>query len=248
MIKLHTKRLLALAGLAVILASISGGKAIPIYDGVGFPDEPYRYVKPPVSQKQATAAPTQALATVNASEIINNVNGVYVTSSESGPKVAITLGQNSLIMPRNAKTINIQAAPLAPPAQPSDGTVAGNFYKLTITSDAGPVKFAPPSSSNYKYIDMRLPQGYPANPVMEYMDSSGSWHKLDTSRVGNDIYEAQLNDFGDYALVIPKQASSRVQHQRSTKIAFATAGLIFIAILTAIIFFIRSAGSKKAKK
>jgi len=239
--------LLSLTGLTVLILSLIGGKAVPIYDGVGFPDEPYRYVKPPASQKIKTAAPTIALAQISPDDINNNINGVYVTSQESGPQIAINLSQNSLIFPSQTKTIEIKAVPLAPSIEPGDGTIAGNVYRLSITSDAGSVKLSASSSSNYKFVDLRLPQGFPSDPIVEFRTIDGSWQRQETSQVGNDIYETQISDLGDYALVIPKQVSSAVKNQRRNKEIWIVLAIIGVLAMSAIIFFVRL-NSKRSKK
>ncbi len=240
-------KLILVAGLAVVAAALINGKAVPIYDGIGNPDEPYRYVSPPASQKRSTSPPTDAAGLFNISDLTNNLNGLYVSSNETGPQVAVNLGENSLILSPEAKTVDIKAVPLAPTVQPSDGTIAGNVYRLTITPNTGTVEFRFLANSSTSYIDLRLPQGFLSQPVMEHKPVNGSWMRVGTSQVGNDIYEAQLSDVGDYALVIPKSTVSKIHHQHKIKTALVIGILIIIAAMIAIIFVIRS-GSKKGRQ
>jgi len=239
-------KLILVAALAVISAAVVNGKAVPIYDGIGNPDEPYRYVQAPNLKAAQTSPPTEAAGLYNTSDL-TNINRIYAASNEIGPQVAINLGQNSFILPPNAKTVDIKVEPLAPIVQPKDGTIAGNVYRLTITSDAGAVKFSPASSNDYRYIDLRLPQGSPANPVIEYRPQDGSWLRLDTGQVGNDIYEAPIEGQGDFAMVIPKSVSGKISHQRKTRAALIIGAAAFCAVMAATVLAIRS-NSRKGRK
>ena len=63
---------------------VAGG--LPIYDGIGSPDEPYRYVAPPPGYRH-TPAPTIASDKL---PLKNGTNGnTYLASGEIGPQISI---------------------------------------------------------------------------------------------------------------------------------------------------------------
>jgi hypothetical protein len=232
------KKLLIIAGFGVVLAALLNAKAVPIYDGINAPDQPYRYVKPPAGLN-STQPPTSATGLFNV-DTVNSVYGVGVSSSEFGSQVSVILGQNTLILPAKTKTVSIRAVPKAPSDQPRDGRIAGNVYSVNIASDSGVVRFNPAHSQG-TYIDLRLPQGFTARPVMEYKPANGSWRQLPTSQIGNDIYESHLKDLGDYALAIAKQPGSA----NKSKGIIIIAAAVFVGIMGGIIWTIRFKGKKE---
>jgi hypothetical protein len=234
------RKLLITTGLAVVLAALVNFKAIPIYDGINAPDQPYRYASAPSGLKK-TEPPSTASGVFNVAQV-KDVYGVGVSSSEFGPQVSVTLGQNTLILPAKTNTVSIRAVPEAPSTQPNDGRIAGNVYAVNISSEAGAVKINPAHSKS-TYIDLRLPQGFTAKPVMEYKPANSSWRQLTTTQVGSDIYESKLKDIGDYALVIAKQGSPNDKSQGVIIIAIAAV----IAIMAGIILAVRRSGSKQDK-
>lgn len=58
----------ALAAAALAAAWLLTPAAVPLYDGVGFPDEPYRYVVPPTGYR-TTPPPTRAFGSVPAAKV-----------------------------------------------------------------------------------------------------------------------------------------------------------------------------------
>ncbi len=235
-LKSKTKFVL-LAGILVIAVSFINGKAVPIYDGLGQPDEPYRYVAPPASQKNPAPPPTDANETFTPDKINGDINGVFIVSKESGPQISFNLSQNSVIFSAGAKSVNFKAEPLAPTDQPNDGTIDGNVYRLTMTPDGGSVSFAPNSSSVFKYVDMRLPQNFPPGAIIEHKPETGSgWQKLQTNQVGQDIYEARFEQTGDFAMVTPHKAtgSNGQKHKNKTPLYIGEAAIV-VAIAAVII-------------
>lgn len=178
----------------------------PLYDGVGFPDEPYRYVAAPPG-----ARPTNPATAITSDAKVSQGLGaeVLAASAEQGPQIRLEFGEGTLQAAQNATVIHVSAQPTAPTAQPGDGTVWGNVYHLTATSDAGPVQVhAGPGTLTS--ITMRSPSPPPPEPVIEYNGGTG-WRQLQTSRTGNDFFTAPLAGPGDYAVVRlrnPPQAAS----------------------------------------
>jgi hypothetical protein len=192
------------AGLALLFVAwivIPSGPRPPLYDGVGFPDEPYRYVDPPRGNP-ATPPPTDAVDTEPANSTI-----LSVWSGEEASQVQANIPTDILILPAGATSVTMRFRPLAPaPPLPTDGVIWGNVYRLTLTSPQGPVGLKPSNDPAF-YIELRAPAASQPPPVMEaYVH--GTWHRLPTNQDGNDIYGAQMTGIGDYAIVRPSSPSS----------------------------------------
>ena len=198
-VRLIAAALLAL-GLAWTLAPAAGP---PLYDGLGFPDEPYRFAAPPAGY-QKTPAASAASYTVGyrpgAAEIYD------VASDELGPQVEVIVRQQDLTLPAGSGQLSLRAAPAAVVKQPADGVVWGNVYRVSTTVRGAGVALRPDGHTDQ--IRLRAPTGPPPTPAIEFYNGS-SWRRLPTTRIGNDLYVAYLAGAGDYALVTDA-ASARV--------------------------------------
>lgn len=172
----------------------------PLYDGLGFPDEPYRYVvAPPGAQR------TQAPSVGEDDGIVFKGVGPQIllpVSDENGPQVQAGIPTSQLSVPAGTTQLVARATPLAlQGAAPSDGTAWGNVYRLTVTSDRGPVA-ATGRPTRDSVMTLRAPSTEQPPPVMEYRPAGGAeWRDLHTIRVGNDVYQSPLPGLGDYVLV-----------------------------------------------
>ena len=194
-------RLLGFSFVLIIAAIICTKHAVPIYDGVGFPDEPYRYVNPPSNDLRTNTPPSSAVASAtltnggSASEISSN-------SDEQGPQIVLYISPNSLTADPSVTSITITAKPVAVASKdgPTDGVIAGNDY---IVSSDSPVTFH--DTTNTSIIDLRLPQAYSKTTALtgfEFKASdSSTWKKVATLQVGGDIYQTPFTGFGEYAMV-----------------------------------------------
>jgi hypothetical protein len=187
--------LVALALLAIAWLANPSRSGPPLYDGVAFPDEPYRYVAAPPGAP-ATGPPGAAAADVR---IVNGKSQLtFVGSNEQGPQVQFVVDEGEITAPPGATVVHLRAAPLAPSDQPPDATIWGNVYRLTATSDTGPAQIHPAPLTTTAII-LRAPVGPTPQPVMEYTDGTG-WRQLQLTSIGNDIYSAVIAGVGDYAL------------------------------------------------
>jgi hypothetical protein len=194
--------LLTLASAAVVVTAVAAlsDHVVPLYDGIGFPDEPYRYVSPPQGAPKTTAA-TGAQHTFTAR---NGTNPDYSSfaSAEQGPQVSVYIQNGVLNSERYVANFTVRADPRKPDVRTQKGSVAGNVYHLSADTDTGkPVSYDTELQPR-GYIDLRLPQGYSFGGTIFYRQSpQAKWQALTTRRVGNDIYEAPLVGLGDYGLV-----------------------------------------------
>ncbi len=234
---------LLLAGLSVITVASFSHATVPLYDGVNFPDEPYRYVKSPAAQKQSTPAPT----TISKVYQLNRpVYGVYINSVELGPQIYVYIDRSALIIPKGATEFTLSAEPLAPTDQPGGGPIAGNVYKILAATENGALVIANQHTTAQHTIDLRLPQGYPATGQMVFRPAGGQWHALPTSRIGTDIYEANLSAFGEYALSIPNQKSVTATRRKMLPYGLIIFCGMFVVAMTAILLIIRTSERKKS--
>lgn len=181
---------------------------MPVYDGVGMPDEPYRYAVPPVGSG-AVQPPTTATATTPV-QGGRSTAGLSVTSAESGPQVSVFLPLGALAAPGG--TITVQALPQAP-ADPLPGyRFDGNRYRITATDPAGPVALTPQAA--FATVQLRATTAEEPGPVvLARATPDAPWTALETSRGGFDVYGAPLRALGDYQLAVrttEAQGGSRV--------------------------------------
>jgi hypothetical protein len=229
------RRLLRLTGLATVLAGgwLASSATVPLYDGVGFPDQPYRYVSPPAGAKHGPAAkPAQGTAPVVGAK---NGEELSVQSDEQGPQILLDLQPNSVTAPASAKTVILTATPQAPSAQPADGQIDGNVYRIAVTSDAGPAQFAAIAGDAVLYL--RAASLKPAPPVMEFRAvGSTTWTPQHTVHSGNDVFAISFKGAGDYALVHQRgaHAASSGLSQESL-LLILVGGFIVLIIVAAVL-------------
>ena len=213
--------LLGVAAAAVAAAWVIAPAGVPVYDGIGSPDEPYRYVAAPVGAK-ATKPPTSA---VGHSPVINGLNAqlFFLTSLEQGPQVTVSLPSRSLADPA-AHTMTVRAVPRAPDSQPAGARTNGNVYRVTFSADAGSV--TPARNLGLAYVVLRATSGRQPGPTMYYRATT-SWRALHTSRVGNDIYQSAVPGPGDYVLAFPTGKAA----QAAAAKASSSQGLIILLVV-----------------
>jgi hypothetical protein len=169
----------------------------PLYDGLGFPDEPYRWFQAPDGADQTPQwTPATTHVYVNADGTTTAARGF---SDEQGPQVAFAFADGALTARAGSHTTTVQAVAVTnPAAPPPDGQLVSNVYQLTATTDSGnPVTI---TSGNRIIVNLRADKPTP-DPVVFETWTSNSWQQVPTSQVGTDIYAAGLDAFGQVALV-----------------------------------------------
>lgn len=180
--------------------------AVPVFDGIGQPDEPYRYVDPPATAK-TTKSPTEATQQIAVRDGANV--GQYANSGEQGPQVSVYIAPGSLEVPSGTTSVTLTATPLAPAAPlPTDGTILTNVYRITAQADGQDVPISG-SGKDAPAVSMRAPTAKQPGPVFERRTADG-WERLPTFRAGTDIYQtSDVTKFGEFALVeVDEQSSS----------------------------------------
>jgi hypothetical protein len=227
--------LAALAALGLAWAVAPG--AVPLYDGLSFPDEPYRYVAPPAGY-QHTPKPLSAKGS-SAVDTKSNADTIYVNTDEQAPQVNVVIPRRLLALSTDARTVTVNAAPVAPDRQPAKGTIDGNIYRVTATSDpASTVTFAPPhgDAATASDVTMRATTGRKPGPTFLYRPQPGqAWRVLTVFTSGNDIYSTQFAGFGDYALAFGVVASSQHGSSGIAILVSALLGVVLLAVVTVVI-------------
>lgn len=182
--------LLGLLGLVWVLTP----HPVPLYDGIGFPDEPYRFQPARSGAKPATSAQL----TLKVAGGVNS-GGLIANSAEVGPQVSFYAPPKAFAAPGTA-LISLVVRPVTAVAPLPQGRLDSNVYAVSFTSSAGPVTLV--AAAQAPAITMRAAgSGKPA-PVFEYRPDQGSpWHEVKTRQVGSDIFNAYAPGAGEYVLV-----------------------------------------------
>ena len=188
--------LLAVLGIAAVML-LRPLASPPLYDGVGFPDEPYRWVQPPAG------APKTPAVTVARAEAVVELDGTVPIlkglSAEQGAQIAFQIGSGDLVLPQGAKKITAQAvagpnASVPPPV----GVLASNLYTLSVSTDVpGELALA---AGKKVIVNIRADKASD-DPVVLQVFSEGTWSQVATARVGTEIYAAEVPELGQFALV-----------------------------------------------
>jgi hypothetical protein len=215
---------------ALLVAWVVAPGAVPLYDGINFPDEPYRYVVPPAGY-QHTPRPDSATGTATAAGGVST-STLYVNTEESAPQVDVVIPNTLLATSAGVTSFTVSTVPLAPDHQPSKGRIDGNVYRVSVVAmPSGTVSWAPPpgDAASESLVVLRATSAARPPPVFLYRASPGlAWSVLPTFIYGNDIYRAQFAGFGDYALafgVVPPPKGSHV------------ADYAFVAVLLMVVLF-----------
>lgn len=225
-------RLLAAAGVVGALFLVSP-RQVPLYDGVGFPDQPYRYVVPPAGST-GTPPPTAAHGRL---KLVKGSNADFLTvaSTELGPQVLVDVPPAALTVTGAATYVDVQARPTRATAPPADGIPDSNVYDVSLTSPAGPVTVLP--SGEGIQLTLRAIRGAPPDPVMEYRATpSEPWQHLTTGQNGQDTYAAVLRGTGQFLLVQPKAATTAAAGRSSSHRAlYGTVAALVVGLLVALL-------------
>lgn len=195
---------------AVVVAVLAAGwlaspAAVPLYDGVGFPDEPYRFV-PPRDAGTAAATPAQVRLKVSGGV---NTGGLLANSAEVGPQVTVYAPPQAFGVPdaKSTAEIVLRAQPVPMTAPTPRGQVDSNVYAVTLTSAAGPVSVR--TEAQTPSITLRAVSAVLPLPTVQYRSGPGQpWRDLRSRQVGRDVVNAPAPGAGEYVLVRPVAAAA----------------------------------------
>ena len=175
-----------LAGAALVgRGFLASPSAVPVYDGVGQPDEPYKSVG-------TSNAPSPASVEVAVQSGASA--GVQVKSSESGPQVLLDLGPGAFSA---TAPFTLSATPLAADGTPPRGTVDGNVYRIAVTGSA---TINPEAVQGFLFLRAKVMTK--PDPVVVYRATpTDPWVEQKTNRSGRDVLYTPFRKLGDYAVV-----------------------------------------------
>ncbi len=223
------------AGLLVTVGWLVTPQAVPVYDGVGAPDEPYRYVVgPPGAPKTAAATEGSATSPVKAGK---NTSGMSVQTAEQGPQASLFVPQ--LALATTATEIRVSISPKAPDTQPAGGLINGNVYAVTFSAPATLTDRAAIAT-----LLLRATTAVQPGPVAEYRAApTDPWKPLQTSRGGQDAYVASFVGPGDYALAFRTSAKAT---SGSSVLPYAVGGVLVLLVLVVVVIRVRGGEPAKA--
>lgn len=190
--------LVVLLGLvaAVTVAVVSPPHRPPLYDGLGFPDELYRWVETPPGAQRAEREATGIRVHIPVDASGSNAEQ-RAFSAEQGPQVALDVPQHALAVAGGSRSVTLTAVPEAAPTAPPAGTVVSNLYTIRARADGRRVEL---TRGHTVTVNLRADQATRDAVVLEAWDGS-VWRQVYTRQVGMDIYAALLPSFGSVALV-----------------------------------------------
>ncbi len=221
-----TALLLVAAGLLGLGWLLTPRSAPPLYDGVGFPDEPYRFVVAPAGATKTTKPPTVATGTA---PVTGGVAGaVHASSAEQAPQISLLVPVGRLHAPAGTARVVLQATPERPLTAPAQRYLWSNVYEVAATDAAVSMRDASPPAT----ITMRAATAQRPPPTIARY-SGGHWSTLQTIPVGSDIYQAALPGLGKYAVLgsEPLDFSSGGGSTTPTGIFIAAGFLLVVAAL-----------------
>ncbi len=181
-----------MAALAVVtLGFLASPAAVPIYDGVGQPDDPYLLVgRDPEPKKASTTV------SVNG----GSSGAIQVRTTENGPQLLLDL--SAAAFTSTAQTLTLTGTPLAPDGTPPSGTFDGNSYRVSVSPGA---RFDPATAQGFLFL--RAAVMTRPNPVIVHRTlPTDPWAKVATQLTGRDILSTPFRALGDYAVVRPPGA------------------------------------------
>ncbi len=189
-----------LLGVTLLLAltGVRPPSAPPLYDGLGFPDEVYRWVVPPAG---APATPAAGRAAFDVPVTAGRSAAGQGASPEQGPQVALAVGSGALdVHALGAEAaVRVAAEPVSPPAgRPTYGQLVSNVYRIRATSASGaPV---PIGAGGHVVVNLRADKAT-RDPVVISEWDGATWQQLRSYQVGTEIYAAELPGWGELAAV-----------------------------------------------
>lgn len=229
-----------LAGLLLVSAGwLASPHAVPIYDGISTPDEPYRYVQVPPGVhggRPPEAAFTTTDVTAGAS-----ASGVNLATSESGPQAGLLLQAGALATTARRITVGLtpMAAPRDPAKRPGGLLVDGNVYAITLDTGGPPVTLTDKAALATLLLRATSAQQPPPS-MWRRTDPQNPWVRLKTSRAALDVYVVGFPGAGEYALaydLAPRPASA----VRGRLLL----GIAAVAVLVALVVGIRVQGRRQ---
>ena len=186
--------LAVVVGLGLALAiQLRAPVGVPLYDGVVVV-EPYRYLHPVGAQagNPSSYASTEAIA--------GGISPVFVAATtESPPQAQLVATQDAFAVPPGTKEIKVSVAPVDATVQPTQGSIAGNVYRFSVTTDAGQALTAKPCDS-CRTLVIRAPETVTDGKIAHL--EGGTWVEVTTLHAGvAAMFQTNADAVGDFAII-----------------------------------------------
>jgi len=167
--------------------------ALPLYDGIGFPDRVRRSEQRPAGAQETDPATT---ARGSAAVTGRTSDPLVAASAEVAPQISLYIPKGRLDAPAGTARITITGAPAQPvPAGPGR-YLWSNVYDVEATPAATQLS----ANGQQATITLRAASAQRPQPhIARYVD--GHWELLPTYAQGQDIYIAELTGFGKFAVL-----------------------------------------------
>jgi hypothetical protein len=180
----------------VVAALLGGGwlassGGVPLYDGVHFPQDPYRYTTPKPGEPAAKAAKATVPLVGG-----RNVGGVVLNTGETGPQVQLYVPPQSLRAAAGVRVAEVTVTPVELDGSTTPDAPASNVYRITSSNG---VTLAVPRTEVQVTLRAAV---HKTAPDMYYRSGpTDRWQRLRTRGLGHDSFNATVPDFGDFVLV-----------------------------------------------
>lgn len=202
-------RLLA-ATAALVTAWLATPHAVPLYDALGIPDEPYRYVTPPAGY-QVTPAPSSVSFDLPAADG-TNTGAVLAQTKEQTSQAGLFVVPKALVGPATTKVFKVTITAEAPDGDTPNGPVDGNVYRIQLWADASPTATLNPADAQAMTYQQRATSSSIAAASLLYRPAGGTWREIPDTKGGSDSFQGYFAGAGDYALVLAKAPASTSSH------------------------------------
>ena len=230
------------AAAALLVAWIATPGAVPLYDGIGIPDEPYRYVNPPAGS--AKTPPPSSMSFSTPAENGTNPKAFYASTKEVSAQFGVFVTKQTLQGPTTTKVLRITGTPeAAPTAKTPYGVIDGNIFKVTLWADTSPTATLSAQGKDSLVYAMRATSAkIPAVTFLFRPTPSAAWVTVPNERLGTDSFQAYLQGSGEYALT-PATAKSSSSGPRTIIIVL----IVVVVALAGTVVLIRLSRRKSAQ-
>ncbi|HTK45053.1 MAG TPA: hypothetical protein VL749_06860 [Patescibacteria group bacterium] len=193
--------LVVLAGLGLALGvQVRVPLGVPLYDGQPIV-ETYRYLHPANGQR---GNPTSASST---KQVDGTTTPVFaIATEEQPPQAQMTVQEDAFQLPAGTTELQVSITPVDAAAQPTEGQIAGNVYRFSVTTPGGQA-LAPRTCDTCRTLVIRAPENV-AEGTISHLDG-GAWVGVATFHAGiAGMFQANAPAMGDYAVIVASGPAS----------------------------------------
>lgn len=192
---------LAVGLVGIVFAQVAAPlQGPPLYDGV-LVVPPYVWLSPPPGEQGGALGASAVLPVNGGSSPLITV----ATPEENAPQAQIFATPGAMILTVGTTSLTVSITPVPPEAQPTDGHIAGNVYRITITNQDGTAATAQASAE--VSISLRDPDSTATDGTISLL-SNGTWQPLKSDLGLGGAFEAVVTNFGDFAVIEPGGGAS----------------------------------------